>query len=136
MTTCIFCKIITGDIPCLKIYEDQNYLAFLDISQFTPGHTLVVPKTHYRFVWDHPHIGEYYQVIQKIADHYRKVGYEFVDSLVLGRMIPHAHVHLIPHNDEVSDYRKIISGFDSLINDPSRHPSSEVGSQLVAKLKL
>ena len=43
---CIFCKIIAGDIPSSKVYEDEEVLAFLDISQVTPGHTLVVPKKH------------------------------------------------------------------------------------------
>ena len=44
---CIFCKIINGEIPCYKVYEDDKFLAFLDISQATIGHTLVVPKKHY-----------------------------------------------------------------------------------------
>ena len=45
MSDCIFCKIIAGEIPAAKVYEDEQVLAFLDISQVTPGHTLVVPKT-------------------------------------------------------------------------------------------
>ena len=48
MSDCIFCKIIAGEIPASKVYEDEQILAFLDISQVTPGHTLVVPKEHYR----------------------------------------------------------------------------------------
>ena len=48
MSDCIFCKIIAGEIPASKVYEDEQVLAFLDISQVTPGHTLVVPKEHYR----------------------------------------------------------------------------------------
>ena len=48
MSDCIFCKIIAGEIPASKVYEDDQVLAFLDISQVTPGHTLVVPKEHYR----------------------------------------------------------------------------------------
>ena len=47
MTDCIFCKIIEGKIPCTKVYEDKNVLAFLDISPINAGHTLVVPKKHY-----------------------------------------------------------------------------------------
>ncbi|WP_172924385.1 MULTISPECIES: HIT domain-containing protein, partial [unclassified Streptococcus] len=46
MSDCIFCKIIAGEIPASKVYEDEQVLAFLDISQVTPGHTLVVPKEH------------------------------------------------------------------------------------------
>lgn len=48
MEDCIFCKIIAGEIPSSKVYEDEQVLAFLDISQVTPGHTLVVPKEHFR----------------------------------------------------------------------------------------
>ncbi|VTA78204.1 protein hit [Streptococcus pneumoniae] len=48
MSDCIFCKIIAGEIPASKVYEDEQVLAFLDISQVTLGHTLVVPKEHYR----------------------------------------------------------------------------------------
>ena len=48
MSDCIFCKILAGEIPASKVYEDEQVLAFLDISQVTPGHTLVVPKEHYR----------------------------------------------------------------------------------------
>ena len=48
MSDCIFCKILAGEIPASKVYEDEQVLAFLDISQVTPGHTLVVPKEHHR----------------------------------------------------------------------------------------
>jgi histidine triad (HIT) family protein len=136
MDSCVFCKIINGDIPSLKIYEDANYLAFLDISQFTPGHTLIIPKSHIRFVWDSPKIEEYFRVVQKIAHHYQKLGYTYVDSLSFGRMVPHAHVHLIPHNDNSQDYQQAMAGIGALQTDPSRHPSAELGAQLVAKFKL
>ncbi|TXK91229.1 HIT domain-containing protein, partial [Parageobacillus sp. SY1] len=46
MSECIFCKIVNGDIPAAKVYEDEHVLAFLDISQVTKGHTLVIPKVH------------------------------------------------------------------------------------------
>ena len=136
MDGCIFCKIVKGEIPCFKIFEDENFLAFLDISQFTPGHTLVIPKTHYRFVWDHPQIGEYYSLVQKIAAHYQKLGYKYVDSLVFGRMMPHAHVHLVPHNEDQKDYQKFLHGLDEMIADSSRHPDATTGDKLVAKFKL
>ena len=51
MADCIFCKIIAGEIPSSKVYEDEKVLAFLDISQVTPGHTLVVPKEHSEMCW-------------------------------------------------------------------------------------
>ena len=63
---CIFCKIVSGDIPSYKIYEDDEYLAFLDIAPFADGHTLVIPKKHYQFVWDVEEVGKYIEVAQKI----------------------------------------------------------------------
>ena len=65
MDDCIFCKIAKGEVSSFKIYEDDNYFAFLDISNFTPGHTLVIPKKHYRFVWDVENIEGYFKVVQK-----------------------------------------------------------------------
>lgn len=53
MTDCIFCKIIEGEIPSAKVYEDDKVMAFLDMSQVTPGHTLVIPKKHVENVFDY-----------------------------------------------------------------------------------
>ena len=50
MTDCIFCKIINGEIPCAKVYEDDNVIAFLDISPANKGHTLIVPKQHFETI--------------------------------------------------------------------------------------
>ncbi len=94
---CIFCKIIAGEIPSYKVYEDDNFFAFLDISPLNPGHTLIIPKKHYRWVWDVPNIGEYYQVVGKTAKAIKKAfSTDWVISLVVGEAVPHAHVWLIP----------------------------------------
>lgn len=104
MEDCIFCKIVKGEIPAYKIYEDKDFLAFLDIAPFVDGHTLVIPKKHYRWVWNlpvgrqvFPNIGQYFSVVQKIARHYQKVfGDEFVASLIWGMDVPHAHIQILP----------------------------------------
>ncbi len=94
---CIFCKIIEGKIPSYKVYEDRNFLAFLDIRPLNPGHTLVIPKKHYRWVWDVPEIDKYYKVVAKIANAMKKVfKTEYVVSLVFGEEVTHAHVQLVP----------------------------------------
>ena len=69
MTDCIFCKIIAGEIPASKVYEDEHVLAFLDISQVTPGHTLVVPKKHFRNMleMDGAAVGQLFACIPNIA---------------------------------------------------------------------
>ena len=77
---CVFCKIVNKEIHANIVYEDDNFLAFLDIHPQSPGHTLVIPKKHYRWVWDVPidmndekgltrdsAIGKYFEVVAKIA---------------------------------------------------------------------
>lgn len=100
MDSCIFCKIVAGEIPSYKIYEDEHYLGFLDISQITNGHTMLIPKKHYRWVWDIENIGEYFEVAQRIAKHIQEVsGEEMVVSAIWGEQVPHAHFHFVPQSE-------------------------------------
>lgn len=96
MSDCLFCKIIKGEIPSYKIYEDEEFLAFLDIFPKTEGHTLVIPKTHVDKVWDYARIGPYFATVTKIARHLKQVSRQEVRALVYGFDISHAHVHLMP----------------------------------------
>ena len=97
----IFTKIIRGEIPSHKVYEDERTLAFLDIYSPIPGHTLVIPKTEVEFVWD-LEASDYEAVMataQKVAKRLREVlGVTYVGEKVMGTDVPHAHVHLIPFN--------------------------------------
>jgi histidine triad (HIT) family protein len=94
---CVFCKIAKGELSCYKIYEDEEFLAFLDITPRNKGHTLIIPKKHYRWVWDMNNVGDYFEVISKIANAIRKsMNTDFVVSLIIGEEIPHAHVWLVP----------------------------------------
>src|SRR4051812_29351975 len=76
MHDCIFCKIVRGEIPSTKVYEDEDFLAFMDKNPRSPGHVQVIPKKHYRWVWDVPHIGKYFEVAQKIARAQQKAFHE------------------------------------------------------------
>ena len=101
MNDSIFSKIIRGDIPCHKIYEDDKTFAFLDINPTQPGHILVVPKQEIEFLWDLAR--EDYQATmdtcQKVARRLREaLGVKYVGVKVIGEEVPHAHVHLIPFN--------------------------------------
>jgi len=97
MEDCVFCKIAKGEISSYKVYEDEKFIAFLDIKPRNPGHTLVIPKEHFRWVWDVPYLGEYFEVVGKIANAIRKaMQTDWVVSLVLGEEIPHAHIWLVP----------------------------------------
>ena len=69
VSDCIFCKIVAGDIPASKVYEDEHFLAFLDISQVTAGHTLVIPKKHARNLLEMApnETGELFEVVSQVA---------------------------------------------------------------------
>lgn len=108
MSDSIFTKIIKGEIPCHKIYEDDATLAFLDIHPVQPGHTLVIPKKQIEFVWDLP--DEDYQALmnatKKVALRLREIiGTRYIGSRVVGVDVPHAHVQLIPFNS-IDEYKK------------------------------
>lgn len=102
MDDCVFCKIVSGEIPCRKVFEDENFLAFLDIKPFAIGHVLVIPKKHYRWVYDVPNFGEYWQVAQKIALDIKNspLNPEYISFLTMGNEVPHAHIHIIPRSTE------------------------------------
>ena len=107
---CPFCKIVKGELNAYKVYEDENFLAFLSIRPVTDGHVLVIPKEHIRWVWDVPNIDEYYKVVQKIAQAIRKAfNTEQILSYVLGDEVPHAHVWLLPklESDSLEDLMNI-----------------------------
>jgi len=97
LKNCLFCQIVAGKLSAYQIYEDGQFLAFLDIRPLNPGHTLVIPKSHYRWVIDVPNFGEYWTVVGKIAKMIqKKLKPESFNFVVLGYEIPHAHIHLIP----------------------------------------
>ncbi len=94
---CIFCKIAAGEIPSHKVYENDDFVAFLDINPRGVGHVQVIPKNHHRWVWDVPNIGEYFEVVRKIALAQKKAfNTDFVTSKIVGDEVHHAHIWLIP----------------------------------------
>lgn len=99
MQESIFTKIVKGEIPCHKVYEDDKVLAFLDIHPVQPGHVLVIPKEQIEFVWDLPDelYGEVMKVVKKVALRMREVlPQAYVHERIVGIDVPHAHVQLIP----------------------------------------
>lgn len=94
---CIFCKIAKGKKKCLKIFESKKFLAFLDKKPRNPGHTLVIPKKHFRWVLDIPYIDEYFKFVQKIGNAIKKgLNADWLILPILGDEVHHAHVHIIP----------------------------------------
>lgn len=101
---CIFCRIISGRIPCTKLFENEHLIAFLDIHPATEGHTLVVPKAHYTRI-DQANartIGEIGSVLPKLTAAVQKAadadGYNFLcnNGAAAGQVVEHLHFHIIP----------------------------------------
>ena len=96
---CIFCKIITKEIPCKKIYEDNDFLAFLDIQPVSMGHILIIPKKH--IIWmqeaEDKTIAEIFQLSKRLMIAIKKgVKCDYVQISIVGTDVPHFHIHLIP----------------------------------------
>lgn len=130
MNPSIFTKIINGEIPSYKLYEDELTYAFLDIHPITPGHTLVIPRREVEFVWDlEPR--EYTALMataQKVAVHLRNaLAVPYVGEQIIGVDVPHAHVHLVPFTD-VKEYRHV--------PDMSEQPDFEALAAMAEKLAL
>jgi histidine triad (HIT) family protein len=101
----IFSRIIKGEIPCYKIAETENYLAFLDVFPLAKGHTLVIPKkeTDYIFDIEDEEFAGLHLFSKKVAKAIEKaIPCKRIGVAVIGLEVPHAHIHLIPLND-VSD---------------------------------
>lgn len=135
----VFCKIIHGDIPSSKVYEDDDVLAILDVSQVTRGHTLVMPKKHYTNMLDCPS-----DILHKVMDVAQRIGQ--AEMLVLGasginiltnageaagQSVLHFHVHVIPR------YAGEQSGFQIEMkeNDTSKMNLPALANQIASKLK-
>jgi histidine triad (HIT) family protein len=99
MENCIFCKIIKGEIPSAKVYEDDKVFAFLDINPVIHGHTLVIPKSHHQMMQDVPDelLAYCYVQAKKLMIKMKAaLGADYVTVSVVGLDVPHFHIHLIP----------------------------------------
>ena len=90
MDNCVFCKIVKGEIPCKKIFEDNDMLAFLDINPFKPGHVLIIPKEH---TLDFQSIDE--ELLSKIIKRAKILSTHVVDNGNV-QEVKHYHLHIIP----------------------------------------
>jgi histidine triad (HIT) family protein len=105
---CVFCKIVEGKIPTVKIYEDQLVLAFLDIAPICKGHTLVIPKTHYQSISATPEeiAGRIMHLSGRIGIAFKRSldidGFNFhlSDGACAGQVVMHAHMHVVPRHPE------------------------------------
>lgn len=103
MENCIFCKIIKGEIPCNKVYEDEIVFAFLDNNPVNLGHTLISPKKHFENIFDIPEetAAHIIKIAKKISLTLKKIGIEGVNltmnnGKVASQVVFHSHTHIIP----------------------------------------
>lgn len=112
MKDCIFCKIIAGDIPSVKIYEDEHVYAFMDIMPLSKGHTLLVPKTHREFVYDlsPAEAANLFSAAPKIAsainETFQPEGMNLLNNngAKAGQSVFHFHLHFIPRYGETDGF--------------------------------
>ncbi|MGT2959064.1 histidine triad protein [Streptococcus bovimastitidis] len=135
MDDCIFCKIVNGEIPASKIYEDDDVLAFLDISQTTPGHSLLIPKKHVRNVleMDADTASQTFYHLPKLARALQSatnaIGMNIVNNNeeIAGQTVFHAHIHLVPRYSET----------DGIVIQYTTHePDFDRLAQLANKIKM
>ena len=130
---CIFCKIIAGEIPIYKVYEDKLILAFLDINPVNPGHTLVVSKKHYANIEeaDEETLCQVIKTVKKVGLILKKSlavpGYnlQMNNDPVAGQIIPHLHFHVVPR-----------TGSDDLELWPQKKYAEGEAEEVLNKIKI
>ena len=135
MSDCIFCKIVRGELPSFKVYEDEHVLAFLDINPVNPGHTLVIPKKHSTDIFeiDEEAWGHVMQTSKRIAHALESalsptgVNLTMNNRAGAGQVVFHAHVHVMPRLPK--DGRKLWPGRPYGTNE-----ASEVSEKIRAQL--
>ena len=113
VSDCIFCKIVAGEIPASKVYEDDHFLAFLDISQVTPGHTLVIPKKHARNLLEMTpdETADLFNVVstvtKKVESATQPQGMNIISNMeeIAGHSVFHTHVHILPRYSQDDDLK-------------------------------
>ena len=113
VSDCIFCKIVAGEIPASKVYEDDHFLAILDISQVTPGHTLVIPKKHARNLLEMTPdetaalFNIVSRVTKKVESATQPQGMNIISNMeeIAGQSVFHTHVHILPRYSQEDDLK-------------------------------
>ena len=118
MEKSVFTRIIEGEIPCYKIYEDEKTFAFLDNSPETAGHTLVVPKNQVDKIYELPDedYEAVFKTVKKVAKRMEEVLGRRTLMKIIGTEVPHAHVHLIPY-DETWVHGRIVKLTEDVMKD-------------------
>jgi histidine triad (HIT) family protein len=137
--SCVFCAIVAGEAPAIRIYEDEDYLAILDIRPFTRGHTLVLPKRHTVDLIDTPPetLAELITIAQRIARAARTT--ELADATNIGindgraafQTVSHVHLHVLPRRN--GDKLSVAKGL-LLRRDPDREATGRILRDALARI--
>lgn len=124
----IFSKIVKGDIPCYKIYEDENHLAFLDIQPLVMGHVLCIPKKEVDYLYDltEDELASLWKFTMPVAKAIKQaVSCKRIGTAVIGLEVPHCHIHLVPlqHVGDINFSREKL------------HPSSVELADMATKIR-
>lgn len=125
----IFTKIVKGELPCHKVYEDERTLAFLDIHPVAEGHMLVISKAQVEFVWDlsDEDYAAIMRTVKKVALRLREIiGKPYVGEMVVGTDVPHAHIHVLPFTET----RELKRTLDSATAEPDHEALAALAEQL------
>lgn len=114
---CIFCKIINGEIPCMKVYEDEYTMVFMDVAKDVDGHMVAIPKKHVKNILDCDidTLNHLMDTVKKVSNHcVNQCNYDGVNLLnasdeSAGQSVPHFHIHIIPRrqNDGIDAWPKL-----------------------------
>ncbi|MGB4076868.1 MAG: HIT domain-containing protein [Minisyncoccia bacterium] len=100
MEACLFCKIVADEVPSEKIrHESEKVVSVLDIHPVRPGHTLIIPEAHYQWFWQMPDdlANDVFKIARQVAEKLKQeYASDYVELSIVGKDIPHVHVHLIP----------------------------------------
>jgi len=129
---CVFCKIVKGELPSYKLYEDDRFIAFLDIKPLTKGYFLVIPKKHYRWTYDVPDFGDFFEVAKKVGIAAQKAfDAEWICFLTLGFEVPHAHIRVIPrYKNDIHGTVVDTNKYESFTKDEMRAIANKIREYL------
>ncbi|WP_338780876.1 HIT family protein [Metabacillus sp. FJAT-52054] len=135
MMSCIFCKIINGEIPGAKVFENEHVLAFLDISQVTKGHTLVVPKVHKENIYEMtPEISRHFfeaipAITRSIKEQFQPEGLNLLNNNgeAAGQSVFHYHMHILPRYGKGDGFGAV---WKTHTNDYTPEKLQEIASQI------
>ncbi|MDD9149436.1 MULTISPECIES: HIT family protein [unclassified Sporolactobacillus] len=139
-SNCIFCKIINGEIPSAKVYEDEDVYAFLDLSQVTKGHTLIIPKVHQKDIFNlSPDVAaELFRRVPLIAAAinraFHPIGLNLLNNngTLAGQSIFHYHIHLIPRYGKTDTFT---FGFQSHAEDYTNEQRSAIAATIAENIR-